>query len=636
MRIKLFNIISIFLFFYFLSSPFIFAQNQYVNNEVEILKQKTDALYLALTTQSASEVEMTETQKKECKTFCENMFTAYSSVSSTSLKNFLLLYEKPLLEMLNFFHRNNFQKKIEVLEILRGKKGTLQYVPLTSESNFEFMVDTVNLLIINYLLEKELEPQLNINSGNVSEIAFSIHAHLLNPEIFASQNITNTFVYIDKQKNFFDSLQPNDIKNFEVALYADSISAMVLIENKNISSKVEFLLKNAETELQQILGKISENEQIEDNSSSFLVFIGILAVVLIIVIVLYLIALNKKRNKSVTKPKNKNVMGLVLKKPPKKEEVQEVIPIEVKTLKSSVNKAVPNIISENIFETSSNQVPKINSDWLVVGASVIGASHVKNNVPCQDSHAFEMLSDKQGIAIVADGAGSAENSHFGSAFVAKISAMNRFKELLKNWTMEDENSFPSEKEWNEKAIQQFTLVYSDLQDFAKTNNYELKSLACTLIVVVFSHKGLLMSHIGDGRAAWQNLKGEWLHLLTPWKGDEANATIFVTSAIWDSPQKYIESRVVLQPPKAFALMSDGCETHSFECSIIDNNTQKWNDPNRPFERFFQPISDHLRNMALKKELYETIQNQWVSFLNSGNEGLKNEPDDKTMIIGVLT
>jgi hypothetical protein len=32
---------------------------------------------------------------------------------------------------------------------------------------------------------------------------------------------------------------------------------------------------------------------------------------------------------------------------------------------------------------------------------------------------------------------------------------------------------------------------------------------------------------------------------------------------------------------------------------------------------------------------EEIDLKWKSFVESGNEKLKNEPDDKTMIVGVL-
>ncbi len=83
------------------------------------------------------------------------------------------------------------------------------------------------------------------------------------------------------------------------------------------------------------------------------------------------------------------------------------------------------------------------------------------------------------------------------------------------------------------------------------------------------------------------------------------------------------------------LMSDGCESHSFEVNIFDEAQRKYVDPNRPYERFFQPLISKLKDFYISDAGPEEIDQKWVKFISSGNEKLRDEPDDKTMILGVL-
>ena len=46
------------------------------------------------------------------------------------------------------------------------------------------------------------------------------------------------------------------------------------------------------------------------------------------------------------------------------------------------------------------------ADWSVVGASVIGASHLSRAVTCQDAHSYRALRRGALAIAVADGAGS--------------------------------------------------------------------------------------------------------------------------------------------------------------------------------------------------------------------------------------
>ena len=301
---------------------------------------------------------------------------------------------------------------------------------------------------------------------------------------------------------------------------------------------------------------------------------------------------------------------------------------------------VTNPFSNILFESYIKNPDK--NKWFVVGASAIGKSHISSKKPCQDNHYSEYLGNGWGIAITSDGAGSADFSHYGSEFVAKTSALNAFKNLVLKNKWHKKNYLPSTKEWQNHSIDLLRQVYKELEIFASKNNYPFASVACTVIIVIFSPNGLLVTHIGDGRAGYRNENNEWKSMLTPHKGEESNQTIFITSTPWlqDKDLKMSdvlvpESRVILEKPKAFILMSDGCEAHSFECSLMDSETNKWSDPNKPYIKFFDPIYNQLVEMSSKNVALKDANEKWQQFIVEGTAGLKEESDDKTMIVGVL-
>ena len=283
------------------------------------------------------------------------------------------------------------------------------------------------------------------------------------------------------------------------------------------------------------------------------------------------------------------------------------------------------------------QLARPAAEWMIVGDSVIGANHVKFDMPCQDGHYFELAKNGWGIAIVADGAGSAKNSHVGARFVAEEAARRYFGALITQQGWQTGGRLPSAIEWQALAKEKWKEVRGALEVFAQHNEMDSHSLACTAIVVIFSPRAILTTHIGDGRAGYRNDKKEWKPLITPYKGEEANATVFLTSALgWQNGRldEFIESRVIREPVTAFTLMSDGCEKHAFECSRIDENGI-WSDPNRPYPGFFEPLLETLVQMKADSDNAAEIQAKWKQFLESGNEGLQHEPDDKTLILGIL-
>ena len=288
----------------------------------------------------------------------------------------------------------------------------------------------------------------------------------------------------------------------------------------------------------------------------------------------------------------------------------------------------------------------VGNNWFFVSDSIKGKSHIKNGTECQDNHftsVFEEL-DGWGIAIVCDGAGSASNSHLGSSFMAKKAIPHYFLTAIKNKQWHLHTELPSEEEWKEEAWEQLKNSYGALKYYAENDlKVELSTLACTAIIIIYSPLGLLVTHIGDGRAAYRDEDGKWEALIKPHKGEEANMTYFTTSITWLVNKHFIlpdgntipESRIIRKKTTAFTLLSDGMENHSFQCSFFDTEIQKWKDPNQPFEKFFEPliifIDTHIKDHQSSVDIHE----RWHEFLTDGNEKIKNEEDDKTMILAVL-
>lgn len=282
----------------------------------------------------------------------------------------------------------------------------------------------------------------------------------------------------------------------------------------------------------------------------------------------------------------------------------------------------------------------INKDkWVLVGASVKGNGHIQNNMPCQDNHKFESLSNGWGIAVVSDGAGSAAHSDLGSKVVVERGVFH-FKNLIEKEGWMKSNTLPTDIEWLQKSYYTLKNIRNEVELVAHKNKVELKTLSATCLVVIYSPVGLLAVHVGDGRMGYKSGSGEWRAMMTPHKGEEANQTIFLVSDFWSIPNYVMsgvlvpESIVVREPVKAFALMSDGCENTSWKCTTLNTDTGKYYDQNKPFEGFFNPLEETLLSFYEEEVPEEERMAKWHRFIESGTSGFVKEQDDKTMIYGV--
>ena len=428
-------------------------------------------------------------------------------------------------------------------------------------------------------------------------------------EILAYDSLLFSSYYKQDKIGAFDSIQ---IKQLKLSLEKQEL----IVENNKIRDSLQYY----------------KSLQIKNKSNEKVLYPFIIILVILQFSIIIYVVKKQKKNMNKNEPSNFKIYR----------QIQENSSLNKKNVDTPNNEnEIKKIPEMPIFDIPMQDKAEINfisntKDWLVIGASVIGKNHIENNIPCQDYNYLEKLNDGWGVVVVCDGAGSASNSEKGSAFVAKESALI-FKELIKNEKLDSSETSMKIDEWKNLAKRGLTIVNQNLGIYAKNEGYSIQSLACTVIIVVYSPFGLLSAHIGDGRAGFLNEDNIWEPLITPWKGEEANQTVFITSSIWgDDIDSYIRCNVINKKILAFTLMSDGLETHSYQCSVFDVDSKQWNDPNLPYPNFFNPLIMTLKQMKNDGLDENILKEKWKLFLQNGTDSLSNEPDDKTLVIGVFS
>ena len=67
---------------------------------------------------------------------------------------------------------------------------------------------------------------------------------------------------------------------------------------------------------------------------------------------------------------------------------------------------------------------------------------------------------------------------------------------------------------------------------------------------------------------------------------------------------------------------------------MDEEQEKIIPLNKPHPEFFNPTKSAILKMSKEGKSFEDIQGLWQDHIESGTKKLKNEPDDKTIILGV--
>lgn len=271
----------------------------------------------------------------------------------------------------------------------------------------------------------------------------------------------------------------------------------------------------------------------------------------------------------------------------------------------------------------------VGQEWAVAWASARGHLHVAEDMPCQDFARHVALDYGRGVVVVADGAGSAAHSEVGSERVTAW-ALERFAGLMEREAWLGAAALPDAGQWRALALRELAAVREELAAFAERQDWLLGDLACTVIVLLYGRDFVQVAHVGDGRAGWADEAGDWRAAMLPFRGEEANETVFLSSEGWDEA---LETTQFEGKVGAFVVLTDGCEKSAFEMNLYDEALGRYYDPNRPYAPFLNPNVGGLRAMYNDGKSQDEVNALWLRFLEGGTRHFQSEGDDKTMVLG---
>ena len=150
------------------------------------------------------------------------------------------------------------------------------------------------------------------------------------------------------------------------------------------------------------------------------------------------------------------------------------------------------------------------------GMSIAGTSHIKNNIPCQDSHRYEELSNGWVAAVVADGVGSAKHSDIASA-IACDTYIDICKVLI--------NSDIEISEAQEIIASAYKETEKRIRDYVAEKGDEITDYDTTLSAVLYDGENIAYGHSGDGGIVVISGDGEYIKVTKPQKGADGVCVI---------------------------------------------------------------------------------------------------------------
>ncbi|MGB5083410.1 MAG: PP2C family serine/threonine-protein phosphatase [Methylocystis silviterrae] len=250
--------------------------------------------------------------------------------------------------------------------------------------------------------------------------------------------------------------------------------------------------------------------------------------------------------------------------------------------------------------------------WRIAAASSIGSSHVKQGTVCQDSHACQLLTDRDRssvmVLVVSDGAGSATLADEGSALACRAIAEAAEGFLARGARVSD-ISHDEARSWIGMVQEAISLRATEAE--ATPRDY-----ACTLLVAVIGEDGAAFLQIGDGAMVAADEGGEWAWVHWPQRGVYANSTFFVTES--GAADRMAFDRVPRKIDEV-ALFTDGIES-----LVLHYATKSVHAPF--FEKMFGPVRSSTAqglDVALSSGLERYLSSAAVC---------ERTDDDKTLIL----
>lgn len=212
--------------------------------------------------------------------------------------------------------------------------------------------------------------------------------------------------------------------------------------------------------------------------------------------------------------------------------------------------------------------------WKIAGAYIIGSSHIKSEIPCQD---FIYSLTRNGVMCVAlaDGAGSYKYSDIGAEISCTAVTEYLTSEFDRFFSM-------SPLEIKRFIIHGIRTRLGRKACFLETTKSELSS---TLLFVAIKGTKMLVGHLGDGVICGE-VDRELVLLSAPENGEFANSTFFVTSRNYEEHFRIYRGNA--SDFHSIFLMSDGAaealfhkKEHTFSAAL--KTFASWLDEHTPEE-----------------------------------------------------
>lgn len=145
------------------------------------------------------------------------------------------------------------------------------------------------------------------------------------------------------------------------------------------------------------------------------------------------------------------------------------------------------------------------------GFSVVGKSHILKGTICQDSHGIKRMDNGWYIAVVADGVGSAANSHIGSRIA--VNSVIEFCDKYMPW----DYSIISIKSMLRTA---YNHAFNEIIKESKESGEPIESYDTTLTMVIYDGRRIIYGHSGDGGIIGLNTFGDYIEITKAQKGSD--------------------------------------------------------------------------------------------------------------------
>lgn len=251
--------------------------------------------------------------------------------------------------------------------------------------------------------------------------------------------------------------------------------------------------------------------------------------------------------------------------------------------------------------------------WSWAVAACRGTSHERSGVRLQDAHSCFVPARGRGdvfVAIVSDGAGSADFGGQGASVVCRTMASAARRHFVTNSTMPS----PSEIEsWVDASRDRIIAV-------AQRRTRVLRDFAATLVCAISDGQETIIAHVGDGCLVLKDeALGKWHAPSWPDHGEYASTTTFIT----DEPTPKLRLSRHVGAISALVVFSDGMERLALDFAS-----------KVPFERFFDGVCRPLFEKSTPGRS-GSLSEQLKTFLNGPTVNARTD-DDKTLVIAVRT